>query len=328
MWYHYQSHSNSYIQWLPFTGCQIKLPCLFGWSELDATFLRWIILSNFHYSSAIYSLKLFVPCALRLLKTNQLMEYASAAGFQLDSIIIYMWYANVYRSGPGMWMFIEYLYFFECAILWTLFDLLPVQIEDHGFSNSYFPFIVAEEDVCSEIRMLESVLELGETDADAAGTGKMEAKNQAIDFIHEIGWLFHRSQLTSRLGHLDPYMDLFPLKRFKWLMEFSIDHEWCAVVKKLLSILLKGVVGTGEHSSLNLALSELGLLHRAVRKNSRPLVELLLRYVPGNAGPETSFWLREATITTCLDLMLQDLQVWRLYTLQLAKMVLKMYWML
>lgn len=66
----------------------------------------------------------------------------------------------------------------------------------------------------------------------------------------------------------------------------SMDHEWCAVVKKLLSILLKGVVGTGEHSSLNLALSELGLLHRAVRKNSRPLVELLLRYVPGNAGPE------------------------------------------
>lgn len=167
-----------------------------------------------------------------------------------------------------------------------MFDLLPVQIEDHGFSNSYFPFIVAEEDVCSEIRLLESVLELAETDADAAGTGKMEAKNQAMDFIHEIGWLFHRSQLTSRLGHLDPYMDLFPLKRFKWLMEFSIDHEWCAVVKKLLSILLKGVVGTGEHSSLKLALSELGLLHRAVRKNSRPLVELLLRYVPGNTGPE------------------------------------------
>ncbi|KAF2304804.1 hypothetical protein GH714_038012 [Hevea brasiliensis] len=161
-----------------------------------------------------------------------------------------------------------------------------IEIEDHGFSSSYFPFIVAEEDICSEIRMLEGVLELAETESDFTGTGKMEAKNQAMDFIHEIGWLLHRSQLKSRLGHLDPYTDLFPLKRFKWLMEFSMDHEWCAVVKKLLNILLKGIVGTGEHSSLNLALSEMGLLHRAVRKNSRSLVELLLRYVPGKSVPE------------------------------------------
>ncbi|XP_058008560.1 squamosa promoter-binding-like protein 1 isoform X2 [Hevea brasiliensis] len=174
---------------------------------------------------------------------------------------------------------------FSCSIP-TVSGRGFIEIEDHGFSSGYFPFIVAEEDVCSEIRMLEGVLELAETDAHVTGTGKMEAKNQAMDFIHEIGWLLHRSQLKSRLGHLDPYTDLFPLKRFKWLMEFSMDHEWCAVVKKLLNILLKGIVGTGEHSSLNLALSEMGLLHRAVRKNSRSLVELLLRYVPGKSGPE------------------------------------------
>lgn len=132
--------------------------------------------------------------------------------------------------------------------------------------------------------MLEGVLEFAETDAD--GSGKMVAKNQAMEFIHEIGWLLHRSQLKSRLDHLDPYTDLFPLKRFKWLMEFSMDHEWCAVVKKLLNILLKGVVGIGEHSSLDLALSEMGLLHRAVRKNSRSLVELLLRYAPEKTVPE------------------------------------------
>ncbi|XP_057995783.1 squamosa promoter-binding-like protein 1 isoform X2 [Hevea brasiliensis] len=161
-----------------------------------------------------------------------------------------------------------------------------IEIEDHGFSSNYFPFIVAEEDVCSEIRMLEGVLEFAETDADVGGTRKMVAQDQAMEFIHEIGWLLHRGQLKSRLGHLDPYTDLFPLKRFKWLMEFSMDHEWCAVVKKLLNILLKGVVGTGEHSSLNLALSEMGLLHRAVRKNSRSLVELLLRYVPEKSVPE------------------------------------------
>ncbi|TXG63219.1 hypothetical protein EZV62_010213 [Acer yangbiense] len=153
-------------------------------------------------------------------------------------------------------------------------------IEDHGFSSSFFPFIVAEENVCSEIRMLENALEVTETDVDIEQTVKTEAKNQAMDFIHEIGWLFHRSQLRSRLGHLDPNADLFPLRRFKWLVEFSMDREWCSVVKKLLNILLDGTVGSGEHHSMDLMLSELGLLHRAVRKNCRPLVDLLLRYVP------------------------------------------------
>ncbi|KAF3436598.1 hypothetical protein FNV43_RR23690 [Rhamnella rubrinervis] len=155
-----------------------------------------------------------------------------------------------------------------------------IEIEDHGFSSSFFPFIVAEEDVCSEIRVLESVFEYAETDSHVGGSAKLDAQNQAMDFIHEMGWLLHRSQLRSRLDHLDPNADSFPLKRFKWLMEFSLDHDWCAVVKKLLDILLDGNVSTGEHPSLSLALLDMGLLHRAVRRNSRPLVELLLRYVP------------------------------------------------
>ncbi|KAJ6390307.1 hypothetical protein OIU77_024513 [Salix suchowensis] len=158
---------------------------------------------------------------------------------------------------------------FSCSIP-TVTGRGFIEIEDHGFSSSFFPFLVAEEDVCSEIRMLEGVLEFTETDADFEEIEKMEAKNQAMNFVHEIGWLLHRIQLKSRLGHLDPSMDLFPLRRFKWLMEFSMDHEWCAVVRKLLNVLHNGIVGTGEHSSLNVALAEMGLLHRAVRRNSRP----------------------------------------------------------
>ncbi|KAJ8748656.1 hypothetical protein K2173_008101 [Erythroxylum novogranatense] len=166
-----------------------------------------------------------------------------------------------------------------------------IEIEDHGFSNSFFPFIVAEEDVCSDIRMLESVLEYNETNADVERIGTMEAKNQAIDFIQEMGWLLHRSQLKSRLHGIDPNVDLFPLRRFKWLMEFSVEREWCAVVKKLLNILLGGTVGIGEYSSLNQALLEMSLLHRAVRRNSRTLVELLLRYVPDKLGSESKVLL-------------------------------------
>uniref|UniRef100_A0A5B7BUB4 Putative squamosa promoter-binding-like protein 12 n=1 Tax=Davidia involucrata TaxID=16924 RepID=A0A5B7BUB4_DAVIN len=155
-----------------------------------------------------------------------------------------------------------------------------IEVEDHGLSSSFFPFIVAEQDVCSEICTLESAIEEAEPADDIQGeSGKIEVRNQALDFIQEMGWLLHRSHLKFRLG-LDPNLDLFPFKRFRWLMEFSIEHDWCAVVKKLLGILFSGTVDAGEHSSVELALLEVGLLHRAVRRNCRSMVEVLLRYVP------------------------------------------------
>lgn len=163
--------------------------------------------------------------------------------------------------------------------------LLFNQVEDHGVSNSFFPFIIAEEDVCSEIRMLESDLELTSSDYVKGQTNNIEARNQAMDFIHELGWLLHRNNLRARLEHFGPNAVLHPLKRYKWLVEFSVDREWCAVVKKLLNILLDGTVG-GDGSSLKYALTEIGLLHRAVRRNSRPLVELLLTYTPANVADE------------------------------------------
>lgn len=135
--------------------------------------------------------------------------------------------------------------------------------------------------MCSEICMLEGVIEVAKNVDDIQGdTEKLEAKNQALDFIHEMGWLLHRSHLKLRLGLMDPNSDLFPFNRFKWLMEFSMDHDWCAVVKKLLGILFNGSVNAGEHPSIQLALFELGLLHRAVKRNCRPMVELLLRFAP------------------------------------------------
>ncbi|KAL1189580.1 Squamosa promoter-binding-like protein 12 [Cardamine amara subsp. amara] len=145
-----------------------------------------------------------------------------------------------------------------------------VELEDQsGLSSSYVPFIVSEdEDVCSEIRRLESTLEFTGTDS----------ASQAMDFIHEFGWLLHRSELKSRLAESDPNPeDLFPLVRFKFLIEFSMDREWCAVIKKLLNILFEE--GTVDLSP-DAALSELCLLHRAVRKNSKPMVEMLLRFIP------------------------------------------------
>ncbi|KAL0388942.1 UNVERIFIED_CONTAM: Squamosa promoter-binding-like protein 1 [Sesamum radiatum] len=142
-------------------------------------------------------------------------------------------------------------------------------------SEAAFFFIVAEKDVCSEICTLESILEDADED-----TNKLEVRNQALDFIHEMGWLLHRSRLKFRLGHSSGDVDFFPFKRFRWLIEFAVDRDWCAVVKKLISILFDGTVDLGQENSKLVALLDIGLLHRAVRRNCRSMVEFLLNCDP------------------------------------------------
>ena len=155
------------------------------------------------------------------------------------------------------------------------------QVEDHGLSSCSFPFIVAEKEICAEICKLESVIEATENSDDIQTKNKqMEEKTQALDFIQEMGWLLHRSRLKVRLGSMVPVQDLFHFNRFVWLVNFSMDHDWCAVTKRLLDIMFEGIVDTGEHPSIELALSDMGLIHRAVKRNCRPMVELLLRFLP------------------------------------------------
>ncbi|GAA0156762.1 hypothetical protein LIER_14174 [Lithospermum erythrorhizon] len=155
-----------------------------------------------------------------------------------------------------------------------------IEVEDHSLSNTFFPFIVAENDVCLEIRSLESLIEV-EGNIEFQDDKSLDAKTQALNFINEMGWLLHKNQ--AKLGlehspHTDIHFDLFPFERFKWLVYFSLDREWCAVVSKLLSILFNETVDAGQHSSVELALLEIGLLHRAVQQKSRPMVEFLLRF--------------------------------------------------
>lgn len=136
--------------------------------------------------------------------------------------------------------------------------------------------------------MLEGEIDEAETANDnQREPEKMEAKNQALNFIHEMGWLLHRSHSKFRLGDMDPNLDLFPFRRFRWLMEFSMDRDWCAVVKKLLGVLFEGTVDAGEHTSIEVAVLDMGLLHKAVKRNCRPMVELLLKFVPNKVVDKT-----------------------------------------
>ncbi|ESW10549.1 hypothetical protein PHAVU_009G219200 [Phaseolus vulgaris] len=160
-----------------------------------------------------------------------------------------------------------------------------IEVEDNGLSSCSFPFIVAEQEICSEICKLENVIETAETADDIQmKTKRMEEKTQALYFIQEMGWLLHRNRMKVRLGPVAPVQDCFHFNRFMWLVGFSMDHDWCAVMKKLLNIIFEDTVDIGEHTSVELALLEMDLLHKAVKRNCRPMVELLLKFVPVNAS--------------------------------------------
>lgn len=144
-----------------------------------------------------------------------------------------------------------------------------LQVEDHGLGSGFFPFIVAEQEICSELRTLEIFFTSNE----------MSSRNQVVQFLMEFGWLLERSHLISRPELTALRSTEFSSVRFKWLLEFSIDRDWCAVVKKILDIVFDTRVG-GPDLSVDQLLNEVSPLHRAVRRNCRPMVDFLLKYSP------------------------------------------------
>ncbi|PKA51525.1 Squamosa promoter-binding-like protein 12 [Apostasia shenzhenica] len=148
-----------------------------------------------------------------------------------------------------------------------------IEVEDHGLNCGFFPFIVAEEELCFEIQMLENAIDVTSYDV----------KNQAIEFLNEMGWLLRRSTLKDRSRELVAIPNgLFSLSRFRWLVAFAMDYQWCAVIKKLLDILFDRIIDLGGLPPFEAVLSE-ELLHKAVRKNSRTMVQFLLAYRPCKA---------------------------------------------
>uniref|UniRef100_A0A0D9W117 SBP-type domain-containing protein n=1 Tax=Leersia perrieri TaxID=77586 RepID=A0A0D9W117_9ORYZ len=162
-----------------------------------------------------------------------------------------------------------------------------VEVEDGGFSNGFFPFIIAEQEICSEVCELESVFEPSsheQADDD-------NARNQALEFLNELGWLLHRANRISK-------QDKFPLAsfniwRFRNLGIFAMERDWCAVTKLLLDFLFIGLVDMGSQSPEEVVLSE-NLLHAAVRRKSAQMVRFLLGYKPNESlkGTAKTFLFR------------------------------------
>ncbi|KAL6850013.1 hypothetical protein ACP4OV_020640 [Aristida adscensionis] len=155
-----------------------------------------------------------------------------------------------------------------------------IEVEDYDQSSLSVPFVVTEEDVCSEIRMLEHEMNLSSFDETTEGIDdRVVSHSQALHFLQEIGWLLQRIHMraTSEL----PEYCAFPIARFRWLLTFAIDREWCAVSKTLLNTMFHGNIGLDVPSPVEFALGE-GLLFTAVKKKSKTLVEFLLRYTITN----------------------------------------------
>lgn len=73
--------------------------------------------------------------------------------------------------------------------------------------------------------------------------------------------------------------------RFKQLLVYSVERNWCAVVQKVLDIAFENDDWEVVFRELSeMSEEEASLLHRAVRNRSRRMVELLLGFAPSFLG--------------------------------------------
>ncbi|XP_078443958.1 squamosa promoter-binding-like protein 15 isoform X2 [Wolffia australiana] len=136
-----------------------------------------------------------------------------------------------------------------------------VEVEN-GLNGSSFPLIVADKSVCRELCLLEPEIE-----ADP------RSREDALNFLHELGWLFQRRRRRPPLS-LD-----FASSRFKFLLAFAIDRDLVAVAKKLLDDLAAAQGSNRASAEETLAMiAEIQLLHRAVKRRCRKMVDLLLHF--------------------------------------------------
>ncbi|XP_039026598.1 squamosa promoter-binding-like protein 14 [Hibiscus syriacus] len=162
-----------------------------------------------------------------------------------------------------------------------------IEVES-GFKGNSFPIIIADAAICKELRLLESELDV---EAEASGIISEEhaydchrprSREEALHFLNEIGWVFQRS--TDPL----PKSSDHSLYRFKFLLIFSVERDYCALVKVLLDILVESNLDMDGLSKESLAmLSEIQLLSLAVKRRCRNMADLLVHYSI-NSGDESS----------------------------------------
>jgi hypothetical protein len=159
---------------------------------------------------------------------------------------------------------------------------------ENRFRGNSFPVIVANSSVCQELRNLEVELEDSQfrdvsSDDQVHDHRQSKPREQALHFLNELGWLFQRAAActpSTRSDVCDSDLIQFSTIRFKHLLLFSSERDWCSLTRTLLDILAKRSLVSEEVSQETLEmLSEIHLLNRAVKRKSSRMVHLLVQYV-------------------------------------------------
>ncbi|KAE8654105.1 Squamosa promoter-binding-like protein 16 [Hibiscus syriacus] len=150
---------------------------------------------------------------------------------------------------------------------------------ENGFKGNSFPIIIADAAICKELRLLESELDIEAKASDiipeenAYDCHRTRSREEVLHFLNELGWLFQRS--TNPLHKSSDHS----LYRFKFLLIFSVERDYCALVKVLLDMLVESSLDTDGLSKESVAvLSEIHLLSRAVKRRCRNMADLLVQY--------------------------------------------------
>ncbi|XP_010927295.2 squamosa promoter-binding-like protein 15 isoform X1 [Elaeis guineensis] len=174
----------------------------------------------------------------------------------------------------------------------TVFGRCFIEVEN-GFKGNSFPVIIADARICQELRVLESEFDEDVRIADfipedqVQENGQPRSREDALHFLNELGWLFQKTNTFCTSSSPD-----FSTKRFKYLLTFSVERDWCALVKTLLDVLAERNSRSDALSQETLEmLLEIHLLNRAVKRKCRKMVDLLIHYSVRHGNDNTNIYL-------------------------------------
>ncbi|KAH7427626.1 hypothetical protein KP509_10G052200 [Ceratopteris richardii] len=170
---------------------------------------------------------------------------------------------------------------------------------EHDSMGNALPVIVASKEICSELQSLEVELDAYlhlELEKNGASYDELSSSKEmeAMNFLHELGWIFqdtskhlskneHNMNTDINEGDRSPHVDL---SRFKVVLKYAVSRDWCALVKQLLDLLFCN--GIDDNAGVQDVLSEVNLVHQAVKRKCRPMLELLLHYQPHRSKLEAA----------------------------------------
>uniref|UniRef100_A0A7N0T023 SBP-type domain-containing protein n=1 Tax=Kalanchoe fedtschenkoi TaxID=63787 RepID=A0A7N0T023_KALFE len=155
---------------------------------------------------------------------------------------------------------------------------------DNGFKGNSHPIIIADSTICQELRQLEFEFEtdprLNDAMSEVQESDVLRPKAEVLHFLNELGWLFQTKDSSNTLE--------YSIYRFKFLLIFSVEKDFFVLVKKLLDILVEEKLGGKIPMEVSEMVSGIQLLHRAVKRRCRKMVDMLVNYSIVSRDPKLS----------------------------------------